>query len=59
MRDVPAKMNGMKPEFFSDRRFRPKPFFEVLVGGLPVLPIGRNGVYGAGFGTEIVNIERF
>lgn len=46
----------MEPEFFGDGGVGAEPGFEVLVGGLPVLPIDGGAVDGAGAGAEVVNI---
>lgn len=57
--DAPAKMNGVEPEFFFDGGVVPKPFFEVMVGSLPILPFSGGRVDGTGVSTKIVNIKRF
>ena len=40
VRNAPAEMDEMKPEFFLCGGMRAKPIFEILVGSLPVLPVG-------------------
>ncbi len=57
MRNAPAEMDEMKPEFFLCGGMRAKPSFEILVGSLPVLPVGGSGFNSAGFGAEIINIK--
>ncbi len=46
----------MEPEFFGESGVRAEPGFEILVGGLPVLPVDGGAVNGAGIGAEVINI---
>ena len=57
MRNTPAEMNGVEPEFFFDGGVRAEPRFKMAVGGLPVVPFGGGGIDSAGAGAEIINIE--
>ena len=58
MRNTPAEMNGVEPEFFSDGRVRAEPRFKVMIGGLPVVPFGGGGINGASGGAEVIDVER-
>lgn len=59
MRDAPAEVDEVKPEFFGDGGVGAEPGFEDLVGGLPVAPLDSGFINGASVGAEVVNIERF
>ena len=56
---MPTEINGVKPEFFPDRRVWAEPFFKIGVGSLPVVPDDSRFINSASFGAEIVNVERF
>ena len=49
----------MEPELFFGGGIFAEPGFEVVVGDLPVLPVGGNGAHGAGFGAEIIDVIWF
>lgn len=57
MGNAPAEMDEMKPEFSLRSGMGAKPILEILVGSLPVLPVGGGGFNSAGFGAEIINIK--
>lgn len=54
--NVPAKVDGVKPEFFFKGWGLAEPGFQVLVLSLPVFPDGGGTPDGAGFGAKVINI---
>ena len=47
----------MEPELFAEFWMRAEPFFEIMVGSLPVLPNSGGAIDSTTFSSEIINIK--
>ena len=56
--DTPAEVDKVEPEFLAWFWMRAEPGFEIIIGGLPVLPFDSSLVDGATGGAVVVNVER-